>query len=263
MGGEVTDTAANPSAGHAKFARHHRSDHTFYVTYLVIIWLVMIGGFGLDIVRKFAKVGLHYPLIVHVHALVFTGWLVLFTTQVLLNGRGNNRLHRRLGVLALGFIPLMVVLGPATAIVVDRLKFGHPNTAFPVISAQFANVLASSVVLIAGLLLRAHPAAHKRLMLMGTLAMTEPGIARLIFKPLSAMMGKGVWPFFFADYGGSVLLMLGLGAYDMVTRGRLHPAYVAAFAWVLANEMTAAWLFNQPWWAVVTTHMLGHQSVMR
>ena len=77
MGGKVTDTAANPSAGHARFAHHYRLDHTFYLTYLVIIWLVMIGGFGLDIVRKFAKAGLHYPLIVHVHALVFTGWLVL------------------------------------------------------------------------------------------------------------------------------------------------------------------------------------------
>lgn len=52
--------------------------------------------------------------------------------------------------------------------------------------------------------------------------------------------------------------MLGVGLYDLATRGRLHPAYVAAFGWCVANEMAAAWLYYQPWWGNITRHLVGH-----
>ena len=44
-------------------------------------------------------------------------------------------------------------------------------------------------------------------------------------------------------YFGPNLLILAVGAYDLVTRRRLHPAYVIGVAWVLANQMTALILF--------------------
>ena len=33
-----------------------------------------------------------------------------------------------------------------------------------------------------------------------------------------------------------MLLFLGIGAYDLITRRRLHPAYLAGLVWVLAME---------------------------
>jgi hypothetical protein len=241
------------------FARFHRWDRGFFLAYLIIIWIVMVSGFGLDIVQKYAKVGLQYPLIVHAHAVVFVSWLALLTTQILLIRRNAQRLHRKLGMLALIVIPLMIVLGPMTAIMVDASHFGHPETRFPFISIQFSNVLASSTLLIAGILARKHPAAHKRLMLMGTLAITEPGFARFLFDPIAAFLGasEGFWPFLIADFGPTIVLLLGVGAYDLVTRRCLHPVYPPALVWVLTNESVATWLYNQPWWAEVTTHLVG------
>ena len=49
-------------------------------------------------------------------------------------------------------------------------------------------------------------------------------------------------------YLGNDLLVLGLGAYDWITRRRLHPAYVAGVAWTLALQLTAASLLLSPGW---------------
>jgi hypothetical protein len=266
---EQEETAvAEPGANLQTFGMNHRWDRNFFLAALSIIWIAMIAGFGSDIVRNYPKVGLRYPLIVHVHAAVFVSWLALFTTQILLIRRNAQRLHRKLGMLALMVIPPMIVLGPMTAIMGDASHFGHPETRFPFLSIQFSNVLASSTLLIAGILARKHPAAHKRLMLMGTLAITEPGFSRFLFDPIAAFLGKGedfwlssgsegFWPFLIADFGPTIVLLVGVGAYDLVTRRRLYPVYLPALVWVLANEGVATWLYGQPWWAELTTHLIG------
>ena len=37
--------------------------------------------------------------------------------------------------------------------------------------------------------------------------------------------------------------MLGLGVYDLVTRRRLHPAYVLGAIWILSWQVIAKWLY--------------------
>ena len=52
--------------------------------------------------------------------------------------------------------------------------------------------------------------------------------------------------------------MFGFGAYDLVTRGRLHPAYVAGVLWALALQCTAITLFHNAGWKALTLHLIGH-----
>jgi hypothetical protein len=49
-------------------------------------------GFGSDGFNHLRKDGLDYPLIVHFHAVLFVGWLVLFTVSV--TRRGGNAAPR-------------------------------------------------------------------------------------------------------------------------------------------------------------------------
>ena len=49
----------------------------------------------------------------HVHGVVFVGWLAVLTAQVLLIRRRRPDLHRKLGVAAMGLAVLMVIIGPA------------------------------------------------------------------------------------------------------------------------------------------------------
>lgn len=241
------------------FPPHHRWDRNFFLIFVALIWLVMISGFGLDMMRKAQRGGLDYPLIVHAHAVVFVGWLVLLSVQLFLIRRGDYRLHKRLGLLALAWVPLMLILGPATAIQVEHLQFGKPFALPPAfMSTQFTNVIGSSVLILCGIALRADAAAHKRLMLMSTVALTEPGFSRMLHVPLVALFHSGFWPYMVETYIGSLVLMAILGGYDLVTRRRLHPAFVAAVAWCVCNELTATWLFYLPAWGRFTRHLLGH-----
>lgn len=233
-------------------------DRNFFLLYVVLIWTVTIAGFGLEMVAKFVEGTLHYPFIVHTHAVAFVAWLALLTAQIALIRADNLALHRRLGIMAIAMIPLMAVLAVATVIVSKTLKYGHPDTSFPFMSVQFANVLASTTLLVAGVTQRRAPAVHKRLMLMGTLVLTEPGIRRVVSYFLHGDFHDGFLPFMVETYGGTILLMLGVGAYDLATRRRLNPAYALAFSWCLGTQLLATWLFYQPRWSEATTHLVGH-----
>ena len=240
------------------FAASDLRERNFFLAYAALIWAATALGFGLEMQEKLAEGGLHYPLIVHAHALIFVAWLVLLTTQIALIRRGNYALHRRLGIVAVVLIPLMIFVAPATVIVTKVIKYGHPDTSFPFMSTQFTNVLAANVLFIAGLCLRRTPDAHKRLMLMGTLVISEPGFRRTVGYLLDHKFHDGFWPYFVETYGGSFTLMLGIGAYDLIRHQKIHQAYVVALLWCLANQIAATWLYYQPWWAHLTTQLVAH-----
>jgi len=241
------------------FPPDHPWDRNFFMILVGLVWLVMLAGFGYDATVHIAKHGLDYAPIVHIHAAVFVGWLVLLTVQLFLIRKGDYRTHMRLGWLALALVPMMMTLGPAAAIHVDRVNYATLDPTTPsFMGTQFTNVIGSSALILCGVLMRKHPAAHKRLMLMGTIALTEPGFGRLIEDPLYRVFHDGFWPYLFETYVGSWGLMILFAAYDLTTRKRLHPVFVAAVAWCLCNEALASWLYYEPWWAAFTRHLLGH-----
>jgi uncharacterized membrane protein YozB (DUF420 family) len=223
------------------------------------IWLAIVVGFGIDIVRRAHIGALTFPLIIHLHAVTYTAWLVLIAAQVWLVRTGRVAVHKRLGLAAPILLPLMLVLGPAAAIYDVANNPYMPDKWIAWLSVQFTNAFGSAVLLAAGLLMRRDPPSHKRLMLMGTIALTEPGFGRIWEAPLSALWGDGYVPLTFATYVGTWLLVVAVGAYDVATRRRLHPAYVAATLWILVNEALAMWLFHQPFWLAAMKAMTGHK----
>jgi hypothetical protein len=183
---------------------------------------------------------------------------VLLATQVLLVRTGRVAVHRRLGFAALILIPAMVVLGPATAYAGVAGNRWMPDKWIAWLSVNYTNAVGSAVLLAAGFLMRRNPAAHKRLMIMGTIALTEPGFSRIWLSFLEGRLGQGYVPFYISTYIGTFLLVVAVGAYDLATRRRLHPAYIAAALWIFANEALATWLFYQPWWLASMKAMTGH-----
>jgi hypothetical protein len=59
-------------------------------------------------------------------------------------------------------------------------------------------------------------------------------------------------------YLGSDLLLLAFGVYDFATRSRLHPAYFAGTAWMIAIQITALTLLRSPAWKALSLHLIGH-----
>jgi hypothetical protein len=97
-------------------------------------------------------------------------------------------------------------------------------------------------------------------MVMGTIAVTEPGFSRIWAPFLEARLGEGYLAFYVSTYIGTFLLVIAVGLYDLATRRRLHPAYVAAALWIFANEALADWLFHQPFWLAWMKAMTGHHA---
>ncbi len=234
------------------------ADRTAFLLFTALVWVGVLSGFGTDSFNHVRKYGLDYPLIVHFHALAFVGWLLLFTVQVALIRKAHVDMHRRLGMAGALLAAIMVVLGPATALVVDGARFTATGQTPEFLAVQLTDIIAFAGLTGAALLLRRFSSAHKRLMLLGLIYISDAGFARLLNRVAAAPLGDGVLGDIAGLYLGSDLLMLGLGVYDLSTHGRLHRAYVAGVVWTIALQVTALVLLNDPTWKALSLRLIGH-----
>jgi hypothetical protein len=227
-----------------------REDRVAPAVWLGILWVGMIAGFGVDISR-FAHENPSAPKILYLHAAVFTGWLLLLTAQVLLVLRDRVAWHRKLGWFMAGWACLMAVLGPWGVMASDAVNLHTPDNA---LDPQFLSVnivdIAGFLVLLAwGISLRKNPAAHKRMMILATISLADPGFSRFSGY-LIPTEPPSVVPWFFYVFYGNVLLIVLMAAWDW-WRGRLVRSFVVGASALLVAEYVATCLyFWGPWKAL-------------
>ena len=247
-------SASNTSS----FLARHRWDRYAFPGFVALIWFAALMGFVPDVIRKFQKQGFDYPLAVHFHAAVYVSWLILLAVQTTLIGKGRVALHRRLGMFGAALAPLVVLTGIVATYVVENRMLGTPRADPAFISTLLVDVLNFASLATAALVLRGDAAAHKRLMLLATMSLLQAAFIRWWGPAMYAAFGRGFLGGWMADYLGVSLLVLGLGVYDLVTRNRLHPAYLLGAIWILSWQFIAKWLYVSPWWKDVSLHLLGH-----
>ena len=207
-------------------------EHLFFAGMSGLIALIVFIGFARTyyLAAVFDAKPLPAP-IVHVHGAVFTCWIALLVAQTLLVGTGHTRLHRQLGLLGLGLAPVVVLLGVLVAIEMLTRFAATPSVDSPLIFAVALSEIAGfAVPIFFGLRLRRRRDFHKRLMLIGTIAMTTAGFGRwpvsfLLHKPLPAMLC-------------AFTLLALVVAFDALASGRVHPATIRASAWVVFIELS-------------------------
>jgi hypothetical protein len=246
----------NPPSGR-RFARYHRWDRNFFLIYVALIWVGILSGFAPQVVKHIKTHAPAYPSIVHVHAVVFVGWLMLLTTQVLLIRTSRPDVHRTLGIAGLILAPVMIVIGPVTAVIVDRMRLALPDPDPGFLAIQTLDILAFAGLVIPAFVWRKNPVVHKRLILLATIYIADAGFARWWGGAMEAWFGDGFWGTAAIFYAGSDLLVLGVGLYDWVTRKRLHVAYIAAVVWAIAVQVTALSVYLDPRWGPVALRLLG------
>ncbi len=249
-GGAATRRPAN------SFPNQHPWDRNFFLALVALIWVGVLGGFVPEIVQHVAKHEKPFPWIIHVHAVFFMGWLALLTAQVGLIRLRRPDLHRRLGALMVFWAAAMVVVGPTAAVIMDRVHMAEGDDA-TFIAVQGSDILSFALLSGAGLLLRNQPAAHKRLMLLGTLYIADAGFARLLGAPLHHLLGDGALARGIGLYLGPDLLILALGAYDLITRRALNPAWLAGVAWIAVSQVGATTLLYAPAWKPISARLIG------
>ncbi len=246
------------AVGSRGFAPQFALDRYVLPLFVALAWFGIFMGFGPEIAGLVKKHKFAFPLAVHFHAAVFVGWLVLLTAQVALVRTGNVALHRKLGVAGVALAGAVIVMGLVVSYVVDHESFGTPRGDAPFLSIQLFDIINFAFLASAGLLLRRDPAAHKRLMLLATFCIVDAGFGRWWGPGLEHALGKGFFGEWMADYLGDILLILGLGFYDLSTRKRLHPAYVVGATFGLTVQALAAYFYVSPWWKPIATRLIGH-----
>lgn len=239
------------------FLPFHAGDRNFFLAAAAAIWIAVLVGFGVDVAFRVLTHAPPFPLIVHVHAVVFVGWVTLFTVQVALIRARRPEVHRRLGFAMIGLAVVMIGVGPATAIIVDRLMFGTPAGDPVFLAVQLTDIVAFAGLVGAAVVLRGDSPAHKRLVLLATLYITDAAFGRLTLPLLGPRLPPGLLSSWFVVYAGPDLLMLAIGGYDLVTRRRLHPAYVFGMAYVLGIQVTASGLLYAPAWRSFAPLIVG------
>lgn len=218
-------TAAAP-----QFTPVDRNDDGFFLTMAFVIAAIVFGGFLQFHLRGLST--FNAPLIVHAHAIVFMGWIVIYVAQNWFATRGPIALHRRLGWLALGWLALMLVVGTAVTVVDVRsthLPFFFRPLHFLIFDPMI--VIGASALIIAGVSFRRQTDWHRRLNFCGMALLTGPAFGRMLPMPLLIP-----WSYQCAFACTLMLPVIGMIA-DQRRDGRIHPAWFWGLGAMIANEL--------------------------
>lgn len=232
----------------------------FFAAISAVILALVLSGFAPTLYLRPVFKPVPIPGYLYLHGIVLTSWFVWFFMQSLLIQSRRTALHRRLGVVgaviavAVPFAGLLATSGVVGRVVAEGIDLNGDASVFgigvsgPVVTF-LANVIWSNlgsavtfaVLGWAGLLLRRRTAAHKRLMLIATVSVLGPALARL-----------ARLPFFGGEQGPFTLIVLlallaAVVVHDIVTMRKLHPATAAGISFAIAVSV----VFN----AIATTEM--------
>ncbi len=187
---------------------------------------------------------LPFTPLVHLHAAVAFGWCILFVVQSWLVASGRTPQHRRLGVLGVGLYGALVLLGPFVA-VNSVARYGSPPDELAFLAVSAGNIVAYTLLFGAALHWRRRPDLHKRLMVLGMVAMLTAPFGRIL-----------PFPYLLNHVAGPGLVVVALAWWDYRALGRLHPVThyggPAILLWELLPNayMTSAWWLATSRWLV-------------
>lgn len=239
-----------------RFAPFHKADPIFFPALLAWIWVGILAGFVPSIITHITQHKPAYLWIVHVHGPVFVGWLALLTVQLTLIRTRNVALHRRTGMIGAYWAAALVIVGVITAVMVDRSLFGTRRWDPQFFSVQLADLVLFGTLTALALALRREAPAHKRLMLLGTVALSNAGFGRWWGPALGHWLGAGYLSELAQDYAGDFLIIAIMLLYDTVTRGRPNRMLARGATLVVLGEMLAVYLYFNPGWIALTDRLL-------
>ncbi len=206
---------------------------TFYVGSAVVLLLVVLVGFAPTFYLRSAFDAPELSWSVIVHGLILTSWFVAFALQAALVAWRRTALHRAWGW-AGAAIGLAVIVSGGLATPYRMAELAAQGrlerlmaTAPIIVWSNTASIVAFAILLAAAIVLRRRPDAHKRLMLLASISITQPALARIFRWPVFGAPGmEGVWLAVAASFAlvGVVIV------YDLLSRRSIHPATVAGAA---------------------------------
>jgi hypothetical protein len=227
-------------------------ERKFFAAIAVIMVIATFVGFAPSYYLAPAFGAKPLSVLLHVHGVVFTLWMLLYAVQTGLISARRTDVHRLVGPAGLALAVVMVPLGVATTIITKQVAAAnHLPPQGPPLIFPLGAILTFAVLVGAGMAMRKRSAWHKRLMLLGTAAILTTPLARI-----TRFSHLGLTPAF----GGMILsdlLLVGLVAYDLRARGRPHPATLWGGGFFLATQAARILINMTPAWQAFAKGLTG------
>ena len=202
-------------------------DLRFFRTCITVMAVVLVFGFVLQLAMGRSSFGA--PLIVHLHAVAFMGWVAITVSQAWLAAGGAARLHRLLGGLAVVWMVALAALGPLVTI--SAVRTGRVPFFFQpqhLLLADPAMLIGAVLLFACAVALRKQRDWHTRLQVGALMMLMGPGVGRILPLP------------FLKPYAFEIAAVLPLAApligmaRDQRVYGRIHPAWLWSIGVLLA-----------------------------
>jgi hypothetical protein len=254
MSGEV---ATAPAPGLGTSAERTRGRSKYFLGVAVLLMAVVLTGFGRTFFARPFFVVPPIPWYLFLHGFVLASWFVLLVAQTVLVAAHRTDVHRRLGILggiiavALLCVSLVAVLGFPGHVKADVLSI---DETFPVevsravVWTDLASLLIFSTFVATALYWRRRSDVHKRLMLLASMAILGPAVARIL-SLLAPPPALGAAIQFLALVGLPLTVVL----YDLLSTRRVHRTTIVGIAATLVATFSALAIANSGFGAAFVT----------
>jgi hypothetical protein len=236
---------------------NRRAERIFFGGMALLLAVVVVTGFSHSyFMAGMVRAPLPNPL-VHIHAAVFTLWMILFLVQTGLVSARRVAWHRTLGIAAYCLPLAMVPLGTVTGF--DELRRERvfdaatglanvPRESAIFFAESLFGIALFAVVIFASWRARRNPAAHKRLVLYATIGLASGALIRFPWRRMGLGMLGGN-----AAVLALALLLLLVVAYDLVSLRRIHGASLWAAPLTFAVSALTIPMATTWWWQAFAT----------
>lgn len=230
-----------------------RTERRFYSGMAVLLAVIVLLGFTPTYFLRPLFRSTALTPIIHLHGIVYSLWIVLLVVQTRLVAAGRTDIHRRLGMSGFVLAVLMELFGILVAIAAanegDHIKGMTPQGTMAI---QMTSMVVFPVLIGTALYLRRQPAAHKRLMMLATIAIMNAAFLRVLrqccsFIPISNVM---------AGYLMVDVMVLVMFLHDWRTQGRIHRATLWGGLLLLAAHPFRFWLATTAGWEQFATWLM-------
>ena len=225
-----------------------RASTRVYLPVGVVCAVIAVLGFWPTYFGPLLLKGIPHPVpVIHLHAAVFMGWVILVITQAWFAANGRLGVHMRVGRYGMAWGVVVLIVGWATAFVMfgHRVQAGNFAEAQVRLIAPLTDMLFFAPVLAAAWIYRRQPEIHKRLIVVATTVLLIAAVHRLIYlggppPPLPQLLAIWLSP-----------ILIGM-IYDFVRRRAVHPVYLIGIGLVLIMKFGRRWIYGTESWADFT-----------
>ena len=242
-------------AGSVPLVGTRDSDRTFFTVAAIANALIILIGFG---VSSYARISLRafgeptLSTLVRLHAAIGVAWTVLLIVQARLIATRRTRLHRRLGIagmlIAVGIVGLGWIVEIAA---VRRAVASGRSDEYRLVILPLEELVGFAILVGTALWLRRRSDYHKRLMLLGTLALIPAATTRLF------MLTGGVMMLLTVAGLGEAMFIIAMWVHDRRTVGRIHPATLYGGGILLVMAVTRPWVMGTDAWFALAKVLVG------